>query len=124
MLTRKLLLATLATLSIGAAALPASARTTVDFYVNVAPPPPVVEVVPAPRAGFVWVPGVYEWRHHRHVWVGGHWVRARSGYYYAPSRWEPHEGRYAYYAGGWRRDSDRDGVPDRYDARPFNPYVR
>jgi hypothetical protein len=23
-----------------------------------------------------------------------------------------------------RRDSDRDGVPDRYDRRPHNPYRR
>lgn len=23
---------------------------------------------------------------------------------------------------GWRRDYDRDGVPDRYDRRPENPY--
>ena len=123
MLTRKLLLASLATLAIGAA-LPASARTSVDFYVNVAPPAPVVEYAPAPRPGFVWVPGFWEWRRHRHVWVGGHWERVRPGYYYAPARWVQHGDRWAYSGGGWRRDSDHDGVPDRYDARPHNPYVR
>lgn len=123
MLNRKLLLATLATLSIGAA-FPAAARTTVDFYVNVPPPAPVVEVVPAPRAGWIWVPGVWEWRGHRHVWLPGHWAHARHGYRYAPSRWVAHGDRWAYDRGGWRRDSDRDGVPDRYDARPYNPYRR
>jgi hypothetical protein len=123
MLTRKLLLATLATLAIGAA-LPAEARTSVDFYLNVAPPAPIVEVAPAPRAGWVWVPGFWDWRRHRHVWIGGHWERVRHGYYYGPARWIPHGDRWAYHRGGWRHDSDRDGVPDRYDARPHNPYVR
>lgn len=123
MLTRKLLLATIATMSIGAA-LPAAARTTVEVYVDAPPPAPVVEYVPAPRAGWVWVPGVWEWRHHRHVWVRGHWARVRPGYYYAPARWVPYGHRWQYYRGGWRHDSDGDGVPDRFDARPYNPYVR
>jgi hypothetical protein len=123
MLIRKLLLATVAASAIGAA-LPAAARTSVDFFVNVAPPAPVVEYVPAARPGWGWVPGYWEWRRHRHVWVGGHWERARAGHYYAPARWIRQGERWGYYRGGWRRDSDRDGVPDRADARPFNPYVR
>ena len=121
MMTRKLLLATAATLAL-ASALPASART--EVFVNVAPPAPVVEVVPAPRAGWVWVPGFWEWRGHRHFWVRGHWEHARHGYYYAPARWVQRGDRWEFSHGRWLRDSDRDGVPDRYDARPFNPNVR
>ena len=124
----KLLAATLLAASIGAA-LPASARTEVEFYVNTPPPAPLVEVVPDARPGYAWVPGYWEWRHHRHVWVGGHWVRERHGYHYVPGAWVQREGRYYYEAPGWRRgeyhahhDRDHDGVPDRFDRAPNNPY--
>ena len=86
MTRHNLLVAALLAASLGAA-LPAAARTEVDFYVNTPPPAPRVEVVPAPRPGWAWVPGFWEWRGHRHVWVSGHWVRERHGYYYAPGRW-------------------------------------
>jgi len=46
---------------------PAAAQAV--FQVQVAPPPPRVEVVPAPRRGQVWVPGYWDWRGHRHVWA-------------------------------------------------------
>jgi hypothetical protein len=94
----------------------------VGFYVNVAPPAVPYEVIPAPRPGFVWAPGFWDWRYGRYVWVGGHWVRHRPGYYYEPVRWLHQGGRY-YRAGGWR-DSDHDGVPNRYDRAPFDPYWR
>ena len=125
MLMRKLLLGSMVAMTLGVA-LPAAARTNVDVYLNYGPPPAPVEYIPAPRAGWVWVPGFWDWRggHHRHAWVSGHWERARHGYYYAPSRWVPYGDRWGFHRGGWRRDSDRDGVPDRFDARPFNPYVR
>ena len=51
------------------------------------PPPPRVEVVPAPRTGYVWVPGYWDAREHRHVWARGHWVRERAGYRYIEPRW-------------------------------------
>jgi hypothetical protein len=70
----------------------------------------------------VWVPGFWDWRAHRYHWVGGHWVRHRPGYYYQPVRWVYRDGRY-YRGGGWR-DSDGDGVPNRYDRAPRNPYWR
>jgi len=132
MTTRKLLLATLFATSLGAA-LPAAAAH-VDLFVNVPPPAPVYEAVPAPRAGWVWAPGFYEWRHGHHVWVRGHWVRERPGYAYVPGAWVVRDGHYYWHEPRWERhehherygmrDRDRDGVPDRYDPAPHNPYVR
>src|SRR5437870_6580112 len=43
-------------LSLGAMAVPASARD-VEVYLNAPPPAPRYEVVPAPRHGYVWIPG-------------------------------------------------------------------
>jgi hypothetical protein len=119
---RKLILGSLVAAALGSFALPAAARTNVDFFVNIGPPPVYHEVVPAYRPGFVWVPGFWDWRYGRYYWVGGHYVRHRPGYYYEPVRWYYRGGRY-YRAGGWR-DSDRDGVPNRYDRAPYNPRWR
>lgn len=97
-----------------------------------APPPPRYEVVPAPRRGMVWVPGHWEWRGHRHVWMSGYWTKMRPGYHYRPAQWHEREGRWYMQPGGWDRDGDGvpnrydrdrdgDGVPNRYDRRPDNP---
>jgi hypothetical protein len=37
---------------------PALAKTNVDLSINIGPPPPVVEVVPDPRPGYVWRPAI------------------------------------------------------------------
>ena len=81
---------------------PAHAR--VDLFLNVAPPEPQVEVVPPPRSGYVWAPGFWEWRGHHHVWVEGHWVRARVGYHWLPDRWDRDGERWHYFRGHWERD--------------------
>lgn len=75
-----------------------------DVYVRVAPPPPQVEVIPEPRLGYVWTPGYWQWRGRRHVWVDGHWVRARAGYRWAPDVWYNDGGRWIYTRGHWVRD--------------------
>jgi hypothetical protein len=99
------------------------------IYVNLAPPDPLVEVVPAPRAGFVWAPGYYTYRNNHYVWVKGRWERERHGKYWHPGHWVEREGRWSFVEPGWRgerfaygtgrgyamRDSDRDGVPNRLD---------
>lgn len=110
-------------------ALPAAA----EIYVNIAPPAPRHEVVPAPRAGHVWVPGYWDWRGHRHVWVKGHWQRERHGYYWHPNRWMEREGRWTFERGRWDRerfaenrgfgDRDRDGIPNRFDRDRDNDGV-
>jgi hypothetical protein len=79
----------------------AMAKKYVEVYV--APPPPQVEVVPAPRVGYVWVPGNWYWTGHEHTWHRGHWVRERHGYAYVPPRWHQHGDRWRYDDGHWER---------------------
>src|SRR4051812_46024784 len=69
---RKLLLAALAAAPISCA-VPAFAA--LDVYVDAPPPAARYEVVPAPRAGFVWQPGYWDWSHGRHAWHKGYWVK-------------------------------------------------
>ena len=146
MIKRKLLLAALAVSSIGLAPLPAA--SAVDIYLDIAPPAPRYEVLPAPRPGYAWQPGYWDWRDGRHHWRKGYWVKERPGYYWHPSRWEQRGGRWHMERGRWDReryasrghgngygdrdrdgvpnrydrDRDNDGVPNRHDARPDNPY--
>ncbi|MEQ1515536.1 MAG: YXWGXW repeat-containing protein, partial [Usitatibacteraceae bacterium] len=96
------------------------AYTSVGISINVPPPPARYEVVPAPRRGYVWVPGYWDWRGRRHVWVNGVWARERRGYVYRPHTWEQRGNGWYLNRGNW--DRDRDGVPNRYDRHPNNPY--
>jgi hypothetical protein len=132
MKTRKMLLAAIAATTL-AGALPAFAD--VGLYVNVAPPAAPYEAVPAPRPGYVWAPGYYDYRNNHYVWTKGHWEHEHKGQYWHPSRWVEHDGRYSLERGGWHheryvenregmRDRDHDGVPDRYDNHPNNPERR
>ena len=88
------------TAAIGSAGV-AIARTYVD--IEIAPPASRVEPVPPPRAGYVWVPGVWAWEHRHHVWHKGRWIHERQGYTYVGPRWQ-HEGtRWRYEEGRWER---------------------
>jgi hypothetical protein len=115
----RLLATALIAASLGAA-LPAADAAT--LIVRTAPPPLLVETVPAPRAGYQWVGGHWEWRGNQYVWESGTWVKERPGYvYYAPT-WVEHEGRWERHEARWgRRDDDRDGVPNAVDRHPENP---
>jgi hypothetical protein len=122
---RKLIFGSLVAATLGSLALPAAARANVDLVLNFGPPPVQYEVVPAPRYGFVWVPGYWDWRYGRHYWVAGHYVRHRPGYVFQPARWVDYGGRWYYHRPAWRAwDRDGDGVPNRYDRFPDNPYRR
>jgi len=115
---KRVLAASAIAVALGAAAPVASA----DIYVRVAPPAPRTEFVPAPRHGYVWAPGYWDWRGHRHVWVSGHWVRERPGYVYYGPRWVERGNGWYMEHGRWSRgDRDHDGVPDRFDRHPDNP---
>lgn len=103
--THKLaLLAALGIASAGAAYAPtAAAGVVVDVGIDVAPPAPQYEVIPPPRAGFVWAPGYWRWEGHRHVWVGGNWMSVRPGYVYHQAHWERHHDGWHLREGSWGR---------------------
>jgi len=129
---------TAALLSLGAFVLPATAQAQVGISVQIGPPPPVQEVVPAPRPGYVWAPGHYEYNHNRYEWRKGNWMAERPGYAYHSADWVERNGRWYYSQGRWDHDEhragrpdqvgydrdhdrDRDGVPNKYDHRPDDP---
>ena len=47
-----------------------------EWYANVGRPmaESLVVIQPAPRAGYIWSPGRWDWNGRRHVWVAGHWI--------------------------------------------------
>ena len=99
----------------------AAAQAQYSAIVSVAPPAPRVEVVPAPRSGWVWAPGHWQWQGNQYVWVEGHWLRERAGYEYREPRWvQRRNGEWILVGGDWEPrgpygDRDRDGVANRYD---------
>ena len=114
-------------LTVPALVTPAAAQ--VNISIGTPPPAPIYEVVPAPRAGYVWAPGFWRWGGGHHVWAKGHWMAERRGYSWVPDRWEHTNGSWHHAEGHWNRmaamgDRDHDGVPNAYDRRPDNPYRR
>lgn len=124
MFAKKILVsALLAVGTLGATVMPLPSVAAV--YVTVAPPAERVEVVPAPRRGYVWNPGYWNYRGNRHVWVKGNWVRERRGYSYEPNRWVERDGRWELQRSRWARgDRDGDGIPNGRDRHPNDPNRR
>ena len=112
-------------------------------YVQPAPPAPIYEVAPGPRAGYIWTPGHYEWRGDRYEWTTGRWLETRPGWAWQEARWQQRPDGSWFLAGGqWvrpdsysthderrmreeryaNRDRDGDGIRNRDDAYPDNPY--
>lgn len=71
--------------------------------VNVAPPPPRVEVRPmAPSPNHVWIGGHWAWRNNAHVWLPGHYMLPPGGgYHWEQARWVNEGGRWVYFEGHW-----------------------
>jgi hypothetical protein len=92
---RRTLTASLAVASLSVLSVPLASA---DTFVRIAPVAPQVQYVPVARYGYAWVPGHWEFRAHRRVWIDGAYVRH----------------------GGF--DRDHDGVPNRFDRFPNNPY--
>jgi hypothetical protein len=126
-----------AMITLGAAAwtpLPSMAQPgyAVNLVINSAPPPPRFESVPAPRRGYVWAPGYWNWDGGRHIWLSGHWEPERTGYRYRAHEWVRENGGYRLRDSGWyrvaqaRQDEIRVALPaPRYERipRPRHGYV-
>lgn len=97
--TRSILLC--AMLALGSVAMPAAAQISIN--IELAPPPLRYEVVPAPRSGYAWAPGYWQWEGQRHVWATGRWIAERPGSYWVADRWEPRDGRHYYQPGRWEQ---------------------
>ena len=123
---RTLTLAAMITLGAAAfAPLPSMAQSELRVVINSAPPQARYEAVPAPRAGYVWAPGYWNWEGNRHVWIDGHWETARNGYQYQRSEWVRDQNGYRLNRGGWQLVSQRDNdyvrvapPPPRYERTP------
>jgi hypothetical protein len=102
MITRKALVAAWCVASAAIVA-PVVASAAVGVDIDIAPPAPRVEVVPAERPGFVWAPGYWVWRGSAHEWVGGHWIRERRGFHWVPDRWVQVGPHWHYERGHWAR---------------------
>lgn len=115
----KRLLSGMAALLIGTAMLlplQASAQVSVNVTIGTAPPPLRYEQMPAPRSGYIWAPGYWDWNGHTHVWAAGHWERARSGYLYSRPEWREDHGQWHLYKGGWKAGKHgRKHARDRHD---------
>ena len=129
----------------GTTVYPGQPNTTVYGYpgqaviVQAAPPAPLYEAVPAPREGYAWAPGHFEWRNGQYAWVGGEWMTARPGFAWRAGHWEQrNDGTWQFAAGHWMRaddyaynsgearrgpygDRDGDGVINRDDRYPRDP---
>jgi YXWGXW repeat-containing protein len=75
-----------------------------QLEVRIPPPPPHRETIPPPRAGYVWIPGYWDWRNARHSWVVGRWAPERRGCHWKPHRWVSRNGRWFLQVGGWTPD--------------------
>jgi hypothetical protein len=90
-----------AALGLGVAVMPETGNARVYVDVDVAPPPPRVEVVPAVRVGYVWAPGYWSYSGHQHVWVNGHYIHDHHGHHWVNDSWEQHGTHWHHEAGHW-----------------------
>lgn len=85
---------------------PAAAQE-LSISIGTPPPAPMYEVVPAPRPGYVWAPGYWNWEAGRHVWHGGAWMAERPGYHWVPDRWASYHDGWRHMPGHWDRVVER-----------------
>lgn len=86
-----LLMASLATPGVGA-----------EVTSDIAPPPARIERV-APREGFIWAPGYWQWKGIAYYWVSGTYIFERRGAHWIPDQWQQEGAHWQYVRGHWER---------------------
>ena len=76
-------------------------QAQVNVHIDISPPAPRYEVVPAVRPGYIWAPGYWAWQGGRYDWVNGRPIPQRVGQRWVPDHWEPGN---RYRAGYWAPD--------------------
>ena len=102
---RNLIGAGIATLSLSTVGMTASSvAAVIDLEIQEAPPPARVEIVPAPREGYIYERGHYIYDGQRYAWREGVFIRNREGHRYAPAELEQHGDKWRFRAGHWDDD--------------------
>jgi WXXGXW repeat (2 copies) len=81
-------------------AAPTTANSGAAVTTDVPPPPPRVESV-APREGYVWAPGYWEWNGRFYHWTTGSYIFERRRAHWVADQWVPVGGRWHYLRGRW-----------------------
>jgi hypothetical protein len=80
---------------------------------------PVVDIMPAPREGYIYVPGHWESRGTRQVLVSGHWIK--DDYQQQLAIYNNPNGTTTYASGPLiLRDRDGNVIPTNPDAYPVD----
>jgi len=69
---------------------------------DTAPPPARIERV-APREGFIWAPGYWQWKGNAYYWVSGTYIFERRGAHWIPDQWQQTGTHWQYVRGRWER---------------------
>jgi hypothetical protein len=90
-------------LSVGGMGTSTMAFAAAGAEADVAPPPARDERAPAPRDGYVWAPGYWEWSGHAYSWVPGRFIFQHHGGHWVPDRWEQVGSHWQRVSGHWEQ---------------------
>jgi hypothetical protein len=71
-----------------------------DHHPHQAPPPPRTESASV-KAGFVWIPGRWDWKNDQWAWADGHWERERAGKRWRAAQWQNQGNSWVLVDGDW-----------------------
>ena len=91
-------------LSLGLLGTATVAQAAKEIEITIAPPADRVEVVPAPRDGFIYERGHYMYDGKQYVWNEGKFIRQREGHVYTPYALERRGEKYYFRPGHWDDD--------------------